>query len=285
MEPAPSPLPDAPQGEPHLLETMRLGPGGVELLGLHLARLRASAEAWGYPYREASVREAIRAAEASALAETSAAASEGPEALTRAGAEASKGLEASAAWADETSAGLEASTKDAGEDSGGLEASQGSSREGVPSVWRLRLTLAPSGEVRVEVSALAPRPLETAAVWPEPFVLAGSAVCVHKTTARTHYEAPLRWARGLGADEALLVNPEGGLVEGAWTSVWVRREGRLLTPHLAAGGLPGVYRAHLLASLPEASEASLVPFDLFSAEAVYLSNALRGLVRIHVLRA
>jgi para-aminobenzoate synthetase/4-amino-4-deoxychorismate lyase len=51
----------------------------------------------------------------------------------------------------------------------------------------------------------------------------------------------------------------------------------LLTPPLASGALPGVLRAHLLAT-GKAREAVLWPDDL--AGGFWLGNALRGLVRV-----
>ncbi|MEC9369078.1 MAG: aminotransferase class IV, partial [Pseudomonadota bacterium] len=61
------------------------------------------------------------------------------------------------------------------------------------------------------------------------------------------------------------------------TNIVLRKGGRLLTPALWSGVLPGTLRAELLTS-GEAEEAVLFPEDLDSAEAVYLGNSVRGLV-------
>jgi para-aminobenzoate synthetase/4-amino-4-deoxychorismate lyase len=58
----------------------------------------------------------------------------------------------------------------------------------------------------------------------------------------------------------------------------VERGGRLLTPPLASGLLPGTLRAELMAE-GRAIERILELEDLESAEAVYLGNSVRGLVR------
>ena len=71
-------------------------------------------------------------------------------------------------------------------------------------------------------------------------------------------------------------------MEGTRTTVWVERAGSLLTPPREAGGLPGVHRAHVLATHPGAAEATLTWSDLRAAEAVYLANAVRGLQRVAV---
>jgi para-aminobenzoate synthetase/4-amino-4-deoxychorismate lyase len=149
---------------------------------------------------------------------------------------------------------------------------------------RLRLTLAFDGSASFEATPLAALPLlRTAAVHPTP-VVAGGPFWRHKTTRRAHYEGPLAWARHVGADEAILVDLRGEVVEATRSTVWVESRGRLLTPPLAAGGLPGVFRAHLLATRPEAAEAPLTVDDLNGANSVYLSNAVRGLFRVDVVR-
>ena len=140
----------------------------------------------------------------------------------------------------------------------------------------VRLTLGPGGEVAVETWTLAGGAFRTAALHPEPVAEAGGALCVHKTTRRGHYERRADWARARGVDEALLVNERGEVTEGTRTTVWAERAGRLWTPPLSSGGLPGVMREHLLATLPEAGEAMLSPDDLRTADALFLSNALRG---------
>lgn len=147
---------------------------------------------------------------------------------------------------------------------------------------RLRLTVDAAGKVRVEVLALSPR-AEAVAVDPEPWRLGGARYCIHKTTERTAYDEALARAQALGADEALLVAPDGRLVEGTRTTVWVERGGRLLTPPLTSGGLPGVMRAHILARRADAAEADLTRDDLRAAEAVWLSNALHGLWRVRLI--
>ena len=147
---------------------------------------------------------------------------------------------------------------------------------------RLRLLLSASGRAAVEATPLDPVDrMRRVVLHPEP-VEAGGPFWRHKTTRRAHYEAPYRQARAAGFDEAILLDREGQVVEGTRTTVWVARGGRLLTPPLSAGGLPGVMRAHLLATIPEAAEAPLTAADLRAADAVFVSNAVRGLSRVEV---
>ncbi|MGB3543167.1 aminotransferase class IV, partial [Rubrivirga sp.] len=119
----------------------------------------------------------------------------------------------------------------------------------------------------------------------EPVLEAGSWRCTCKTTDRSHYRARYERALEVGADEAVLVNERGEVTEGTRTNVWVEVEGRLWTPPLQAGGLGGVYRADVLESDPRAGERTLTPADLEAADAVYLSNALRGWMPVSALEA
>lgn len=81
-------------------------------------------------------------------------------------------------------------------------------------------------------------------------------------------------------NECLLVDSAGFVREGSLSSVWLIQDGVLVTPK--QGMLPGVARAFLLecaerAGLPVELRA-LKRTDFASAEAVFLSNAVRGLV-------
>lgn len=153
-----------------------------------------------------------------------------------------------------------------------------------PGVQRVRLTLAWDGRI-----ALTHAPLDTqvpdggwTACWAAEPVASDDVLLRHKTTARARYDRELaRLASLPGVFDALFVNERGELCEGARSNLFVRLDGRLLTPAAACGLLPGVLRGELLAS-GEASEAVLRPADLLRAEAVFLGNALRGLVAVRV---
>jgi para-aminobenzoate synthetase/4-amino-4-deoxychorismate lyase len=83
------------------------------------------------------------------------------------------------------------------------------------------------GDAPVPVIAL-PIPLDT-----------GDWRLRHKTTDRWFYDAGLKAARAEGAREAIFVRDDGLLTEGCFTSIFVERDGILLTPPLALGLLPG----------------------------------------------
>jgi len=108
-------------------------------------------------------------------------------------------------------------------------------------------------------------------------VSSGDVYLRHKTTNRALYESAYRVAVENDFDDALFLNERGEIAEGAIHNIFVERNGRLLTPPLSAGALPGVYRRHLLHTHPDACEQTLTLEDLRLADRVFLCNSVRGL--------
>lgn len=159
---------------------------------------------------------------------------------------------------------------------------------------RVRLLLAKDGEVRVTsmncerpesrslpVSLsdtvgelpkirLAEKQIDSRMVWP-----------YHKTTHRSMYDREYARAQEEGCLDSILLNERGEVCEGTITNVIVLQDGCWLTPPLETGLLPGVLRAELLRGKEvELRERVLTVADLAGAEAVYLCNSVRGLVRV-----
>ncbi len=104
-----------------------------------------------------------------------------------------------------------------------------------------------------------------------------------KTTKRDAYEAAYDLAKDRGFDEAILINERGEVAEGTRTNVWACRNGQWLAPPLSSGCLGGVYRAHMLETWEDASEAVLHVDDLVRAEQFGLSNAVHGFLPVELV--
>jgi len=142
---------------------------------------------------------------------------------------------------------------------------------------RVRLTLSERGEIEITHAPMPPATLFKAMLSARP-VSSTDPFLYHKTTSRDFYDAELKRLCGDGVDEVLFVNERGELTEGTRTNIFLQRGPVLLTPPLAAGLLPGTFRARLIAE-GHAREAILFPGDLKpESGALYLGNALRGLV-------
>jgi para-aminobenzoate synthetase/4-amino-4-deoxychorismate lyase len=112
-----------------------------------------------------------------------------------------------------------------------------------------------------------------------------NAFLFHKTTRREVYDREWQhYAETVKSDEVLYLNERSELAEGSRTNVFIKRGGKLLTPPLSSGLLPGVLRSALIQS-GEAEEAVLTADDLASADEVYVGNSVRGLVRAEPLSA
>ncbi|MDG6080122.1 aminodeoxychorismate synthase component I [Erythrobacter litoralis] len=142
---------------------------------------------------------------------------------------------------------------------------------------RVRLLAARSGAIAVDV-----QDIEEA--WPEPArcvvlplpVDPGDWRLRHKTSDRGFYEAGRHIAAERGVEEALFVREDGLLTEGCITTLFVERDGMLLTPPTSLGLLPGVLREALIES-GQAREAELRIEDLENG--FLIGNAVRGLMK------
>jgi branched-chain amino acid aminotransferase len=98
---------------------------------------------------------------------------------------------------------------------------------------------------------------------------------VAATVARAH-------ARDQGADEALLTDPAGGVLEGASSNVFALVEGRLVTPPTSAGLLAGVTRGVVLEVAADVGvpvrERHLTVDELAGADEAFLTATTREVV-------
>jgi para-aminobenzoate synthetase / 4-amino-4-deoxychorismate lyase len=105
---------------------------------------------------------------------------------------------------------------------------------------------------------------------------AGDPFMRYKTTCRAVFDAAAAAAEAAGWVEALILNRDGEVADGSRHTLFAEIGGRLLTPPLAAGALPGVLRGELIEA-GRAAESSLTPGDLEVADRLLIGNSLRGL--------
>jgi branched-chain amino acid aminotransferase group I len=95
----------------------------------------------------------------------------------------------------------------------------------------------------------------------------------------------LRQAIAAGGDDAIMCNPEGAVSEGATSNVFMVTAGRVVTPHLRTGILPGITRqavCELAASIggTAVAETSVMPDELRAADEVFLTSSVRGIMPV-----
>jgi len=148
------------------------------------------------------------------------------------------------------------------------------------TAYRLRLTLSSSGAFSVQHAPLAPLAQPARVLLADDATASGDLFLRHKTSVRARYDNAWRDAEAQGAFDTLFFNERGELTEGGRSNVFVRVDGRWLTPALACGVLPGVMRSVLLDD-PEwnASEAVITRAMLARAQDIVVCNALRGALK------
>ncbi|RQR58456.1 aminodeoxychorismate synthase component I [Burkholderia sp. Bp9125] len=150
--------------------------------------------------------------------------------------------------------------------------------------YRMKLALAKDGALEIVAAPLKPLPAGPAGV-----LLAADhgfapthaddALLLHKTTRRADYDRAWQAAEALGCFDMLFVNERGEVTEGGRSNLFVKLDGQWVTPPLSCGVLPGVMRGVLLDD-PSfgATERVVTRDDLARAQALLLTNALRGAV-------
>ena len=132
---------------------------------------------------------------------------------------------------------------------------------------RLLVTASPAPEAGTPVR------LATASVRRNP----ASPASRHKTLSYIDSVMALREAHQAGADEAVMFNTRGRPACAAAANLVFRIDGEMVTPPLSEGVLAGTTRTRLLEALPEMVERRLTRAEARKADALVLTNALRGI--------
>ena len=94
----------------------------------------------------------------------------------------------------------------------------------------------------------------------------------------------VREAQAKGAAEPIMRNEAGDVAEGASANVFIVEKGRLVTPPLSAGILPGVTREVVLELAPrlaiEAAEETVTVERLLSADEAFITSTLKEVMPV-----
>lgn len=160
---------------------------------------------------------------------------------------------------------------------------------GAAETTRLRLQLAPDGDLRLDVRPLV-RPwcsLDDGQTVPETVALATTPVSSddlflrHKTTRRNVYADALADAP-LGTSDVVLWNERGEITETTIGNLVLDLDGDLVTPPVRCGLLPGTMRADLIAH-DKVVERVVTLADLDRAIGVFRINSVRGWTPLDVI--
>jgi para-aminobenzoate synthetase/4-amino-4-deoxychorismate lyase len=153
--------------------------------------------------------------------------------------------------------------------------------ETLPSVPRkVRAELSADGSLFLEHVDLKPSSLARVALARDP-VDSRNEFLRHKTSRRQVYEAALRAQPEVS--DVLLWNERGELTELCASNLVLELDGKRVTPHAAAGLLPGTFRAELLAR-GELEEAVLPVKALERATFLFGINSARRWYPLELVR-
>ena len=148
--------------------------------------------------------------------------------------------------------------------------------------WKIRLLLKNNGAIFLQSEAL-PHPaagrtlVAISALQTDP----DDPFLPHKTTERRLYNRELEHYKKRGYYDVLFTNNRGEITEGAISNIFIKRGSRYYTPPVRCGLLPGVYREYFIRQ--HRGSVTVKPLrvsDLYSADAIFLTNAVRGMVQV-----
>jgi para-aminobenzoate synthetase/4-amino-4-deoxychorismate lyase len=148
---------------------------------------------------------------------------------------------------------------------------------GLTGTQKIRLTLGRSGDLECTASPLGSEPGKVRIDFARQPVDSANPFLYHKTTRRELYEAEA--TQRPDCADIIFCNERGEVTEGTISNVVVRLAGELVTPPLASGLLPGVFREELLAR-GKIREQVFGREELAGAEEVYLINSVRKWRRV-----
>ncbi len=152
------------------------------------------------------------------------------------------------------------------------------------TAMRVRLLLYKDGRIEVGSSPLAApdknEELPTVAFAVDT-VDADNLFFYHKTTMRDLYTQARQEAEQYGLYEMLFTNTRGEVTEGTISTLFVETNGRMYTPPVSCGLLPGTFRRAFLEE-GKAEERILTVDDVVSADALFVANSVRGLVQVQL---
>jgi para-aminobenzoate synthetase/4-amino-4-deoxychorismate lyase len=147
------------------------------------------------------------------------------------------------------------------------------------AAMRVRFLLGRSGAISVQSALLTASPDQPVKLALSPNRMrSDNPFLYHKTTHRAFYDDERqRLARETGCLECLFLNERDEVTEGSFTTLFIRKNGKLLTPTQSCGLLPGILRQKLIDE-EGCTETILTLDDIKSADTLLIGNSVRGLL-------
>jgi para-aminobenzoate synthetase/4-amino-4-deoxychorismate lyase len=152
--------------------------------------------------------------------------------------------------------------------------------------YKVRFILEKSGKIHTEFKELAVQDLKDkpqVVLYNTKSINSHNILLQHKTlhsSVRDFYnEIATKFS---DYDDVIFVNERGQITESSKANLFIDYAGKIFTPPLSVGALPGVMRSFILENNPSIKEKILYPDDLIHADKIWLSNSVRGLFEVHL---
>jgi para-aminobenzoate synthetase/4-amino-4-deoxychorismate lyase len=153
---------------------------------------------------------------------------------------------------------------------------------------RVKLSVDATNKINVSVSELSSLTVSNKIFWAHQILSKDqSEVCSqdpllkYKTDNRENYDAAFHRAEELNGFDAIFVNELGQVTEGGRSNIFIKLNGKWLTPSVNCGLLPGIKRSEILEDIDFNAEETVITItDVQKAEEIIVTNSLRGILKV-----
>ena len=150
---------------------------------------------------------------------------------------------------------------------------------------RIRLLLFKDGRIKITSSKLEKNLNQNYIAFSNQKISSRNIFLYHKTTNRKLYNEEYQKYQKLGYFDVIFQNEKGEITEGAISNIFIKKNGIYYTPPVECGLLDGVYRRYFMSrNGKKVREKILYKEDLLAADEIYLTNAVRGMVKVNLER-
>jgi len=152
----------------------------------------------------------------------------------------------------------------------------------VSEKYKIRLLNDKYGEISIETTIISGNEYQSNKLFISDIAVDEKNVLLyHKTTFRPWYIKAMEEIKNNNCFDMLFFNSKGEITEGAISNVFIEKNGILYTPEISSGLLPGILRKTMIRE-KQCMEIVLYKEDIFSADAIYCGNSVRGLVKVEL---
>ena len=108
----------------------------------------------------------------------------------------------------------------------------------------------------------------------------GNKFLYHKTTLRDIYDKMYKKGREKGYIDLIFTNEKGEVTEGCISNIFIKRNGKFITPPVECGLLNGIMRQYIIKKAKNVIQDIITLDELKNAGNIYLCNSVRGITKI-----